>query len=214
MGFSPGSSKYFIITLLCPHNSKTIANTVRKFKGSLIKSGWPGTIEIKANHLHHAQYDSRIPASYKYKTSPDEPIISILSKLAAQPVEIDVIIVNKARINADLRTLPYGVLYNFYSRLILIERIKKYDEACLFIDRTSKQTHSLKRFDEYIYTEALLAKGRAMNFTIIHGDSNLIRGISAVDFISWAISRKYEFADDGFWRIFQNKVVRHVEHLF
>ena len=214
MGFNQGSSKYFIITLLCPHNSKTIANIVRKFKGSLIKSGWPATIEIKANHLHQAQYDSRIPASYKYKTSPDKPIASFLGKLAAQSVEIDTIIVNKARINADLRTLPYGVLYNCYSRLILIERIKKYDEACLFIDRTSKQTHSLKRFDEYIYTEALLAKGRGMNFSIIHGDSNLIRGISAVDFISWAISRKYEYADDVFWRIFHERVVSHVEYLF
>jgi hypothetical protein len=187
---------------------------VRKFKGSLIKSGWPKAVEIKANHLHWANHDSRIPASYKYKTSLDEPVVSFLGKLAAQPIEIDVIIVNKARINADLRTLPHGVLYNYYSRLILIERITKYDEACLFIDRTSKQTHSLKRFDEYIYTEALLAKGRAMNFTIIHGDSNRIRGISAVDFISWAVSRKYEYADNSFWRIFQDKVVHHVEYLF
>jgi len=72
----------------------------------------------------------------------------------------------------------------------------------------------MKRFDEYIYTEVLLAKGHGMNFAIIHGDSNIVRGISAVDFFSWAVSRKYEFSDDTFWQLFRNKVVNHVEYLF
>ena len=214
LGFRPSSSKYFIITLLCPQNSKQVSNIIRKFKGSLIKEGWPNTIEIKATHLHRAFKDTRIPDTYKYKMSPDVPITNILTRLATHPIEVDVIIVNKERINEDLRTLPYGVLYNFYSKIILTDRVKQYNDATLYIDRTSKQIHKMKRFDEYIYTEVLLAKGHGMNFAIIHGDSNIVRGISAVDFFSWAVSRKYEFSDDTFWQLFRNKVVNHVEYLF
>jgi len=33
------------------------------------------------------------------------------------------------------------------------------------------------------------------------------KGLQAVDFVSWAFSRKYEHKDDGYYRIFQEKVV-------
>lgn len=171
-------------------------------------------IEIKAAHLHWAKYDPKIPDTYKYKASPDIPIATILSKLAANQIEIDTIIVNKARINSDLKTLPYGILYNFFSKIILVDRAKQYNDVILYIDRTSKQTHNLKRFDEYIYTETLIAKGRKMNLNIFHEDSNIVKGISAVDFFSWAVSRKYEYKDDSFWQLFQSKVANHVEYLF
>ncbi len=152
LGFKPGSSKYFIITLLCPENSKHLGNVVRKFKGRLIKLGWPATIEIKATHLHMAKHNNDIPSTYKYKNSPDIPILEFLQRLASLEVEIDAIVINKAKISAGLRTLPYGILYNYYSKNVVVDRIIKYDEARLYIDRTSKQTHKMKHFDEYGYT--------------------------------------------------------------
>jgi hypothetical protein len=206
LGFKAGSSDYFIVTLLCPDHSKHLGNVVRKFKGHIIKSGWPVQLEIKANHLHMAQYNNSVPSTYKYKASPDVPILEFLQKLASLSVVIDAIVVNKARINDDLRTLPYGVLYNYYSKSVLVDRIIKYDEASLYIDRTSKQTHKMKHFDDYLYTEALIAKGHNFPFYIEHGDSNVIAGISAVDFVSWALFRKYEMKDDSFWKVIQSKV--------
>lgn len=206
LGFKAGSSKFFVIALLCPKDSKHFGHVIRKFKGHLIRVGWPNTIEIKATHLHMAQYEDSIPDDYKYKSTPDAPILEIAEKIAKCNVEIDAIIVNKAKINSNLRTLPYGVLYNYFSRTVLTERLIKYDDVKLFIDRTSKQTHNIKHFDDYILTEALLAKGRNFNVSIEHGDSNVVAGISAVDFISWSISRKYEQNDDRFWDKFKHKV--------
>ena len=214
LGFSQGSSDFFIITLLCPDDSKHLSNVIRKFKGDLLNAGWPKNIEIKANHLHMAKYNNDIPIRYKYKNTPDEPIIRILKKMASMPNEIDAIVVKKDEINAKLRTLPYGVLYNYFSRNILVDRIIKYDNVTLFTDRTSKQTHDMKRFDDYIYTEALLAKGYNINFDIKHGDSNVIRGISAVDFISWGLSRRHEFNDPSFWELFQHKIVTYKKYFF
>ena len=206
LGFKFGSSKYFIITLLCPQNSKHLSNVVRKFKGRLIKLGWPNTIEIKATHLHMAHCNSDIPSRYKYKNSPDIPILEFLQKIATLSIEIDAIVVNKAKINTGLKTLPYGVLYNYYSKNVLVDRIIKYNEARLYIDRTSKQTHKMKHFDDYLYTEALIAKGHKFPFQIEHGDSTVIAGISAVDFVAWALSRKFEQQDDGFYNAIKSKI--------
>jgi hypothetical protein len=214
LGFEAASSKFFIITLLCPDNSKHLSNVIRKFKGDIIKAGWPKDIEIKANHLHMAKYNNNIPIQYKYKNTPDEPIIKILKKMASMSIEIDAIVVNKAKISGDLKTLPYGVLYNYYSKNVLVERIIKYDDAKLFIDRTSKQTHKMKHFDDYIYTEALLAKGHNFNFSIEHGDSNVIRGITAVDFISWGLSRRHEYNDPGFWQLFKHRILTYKQFYF
>jgi hypothetical protein len=206
LGFKRGSSKYFIITLLCPENSKHLGNVVRKFKGRLIKLGWPNTIEIKATHLHMAKHNADIPSAYKYKNSPDIPILEFLQRLASLEVVIDAIVVNKAKINTGLKTLPYGVLYNYYSKNVLVDRIIKYDYAILYIDRTSKQTHKMKHFDDYLYTEALIAKGHNFPFQIEHCDSNVISGISAVDFVAWALSRKFEQKDDAFYKVISGKI--------
>jgi len=134
--------------------------------------------------------------------------------MASTSIEVDAIIIKKDKINDGLRTLPYGVLYNYFSKNVLVERITKYDDVILFIDRTSKQTHKMKRFDDYIYTEALLAKGHDFNFEIKHEDSNVITGISAVDFISWGLSRKHEFNDPSFWQLFKHKIVTYKRYFF
>jgi hypothetical protein len=198
LGFEAGSSKYFIVALLCPEDSKLLGHIVRKFKGNLISKGWPKTKEIKATHLHMAKYDPQVPDAYQFKNDPDRPITDILNKISKTNIEIDAIVVNKKNIEPRLRTLPYGVLYNYFSRNVLVKRTIQYDESFLYIDRTSKQSHKIKHFDDYIYTEALLAKGENFKFSIAHVDSNVVAGICAVDFLSWGLSRLYEFKDDRF----------------
>jgi hypothetical protein len=64
----------------------------------------------------------------------------------------------------------------------------------------------MKRFDDYLYTEALIAKGHNFPFQIEHGDSNVIAGISAVDFVAWALSRKFEQKDDSFYKVISGKI--------
>jgi hypothetical protein len=206
LGFSAGSSKYFVVALLCPLNSKHMANVMRKFKGHIIKAGWPKDVEIKGHNLFMAGIDSRIPSNYKYKKTPEVPILDILGRLANCDLEIDAIIVLKSRINDDLRTLPYGILFNYYSGRVLIDRILCYNEVHLYVDETSKQTHDLLHFDGYIRTGALLTRKRNFPLEIVHGNSNVIHGISAADFVSWSIFRKYESGDDRFFKLIKHKI--------
>ncbi|MFC1929163.1 hypothetical protein ACFLXK_06200, partial [Chloroflexota bacterium] len=112
----------------------------------------------------------------------------------------------KSKINSDLRTLPYGILFNYYSARVLVNRIVRYDDVHLFVDETSKQTHNLLEFDAYIKNGALLTKKRNFPLEITHGNSNVIHGISAVDFIAWSIFRKYESQDTRFFDLIKQKI--------
>lgn len=206
LGFKEGSSKFYVVVLLCTQESKHIANVIRKFKGRIIKAGWPKGFEIKAAHLFQAKYNPKVPVEYKYKRSPEVPISDILTDLANCDIEIDAIVVFKEKIKNNLRTLPYGVLHNYYSGRILIERVVHYEQVNLYCDRTSKQTHTLRRFEGYIKVGALLTKGYNFPFNILYEDSNVVTGISATDFISWAVFRKFEFGDARFFDLIKHKI--------
>lgn len=206
LGFEAGSSRFYTVVLLCTEDSKRIGNVIRKFKGRLIKSGWPKDIEIKAHHLITADRNREVPNKYLYKESPEVPVYDILRRLVACNIEIDAIVVLKARIARNLRTLPHGMLHNYYSGRVLVDRIVSYDAVHLYVDQTSKQTHDQHHFDGYIKTRALLTKGHNFPFQIVHGDSNVIAGISAADFISWALFRKYEYDDNRFFELIKHKI--------
>jgi len=206
LGFKRDSSSYFVVALLCPKNSKHLSNVIRKYKGSLIKAGWPRQIEIKAHNLFIAANDFRVPPTYKYKNSPVTPIFEILTRIANADIEIDAIVVFKNKINSDLRTLPYGILFNYYCARVLVDRIVLYDDVHLYVDETSKQTHDLLQFDAYVRNGALLTKKRYFPLEIVHGKSNIIHGISAADFVAWAIFRHYESKDGRFFGLVKNKI--------
>ena len=126
--------------------------------------------------------------------------------LANCKIEIDVIVVMKARIASNLRTLPHGVMHNYFSGRVLVDRIVKYDSVHLYVDETSKQTHDQLHFDGYIKNEALLKKGRNFFLEIVHGDSNVVAGISAADFTCWAVFRRYEYNDARFFNLIRQKI--------
>jgi hypothetical protein len=214
LGFQKGSSDYFVVTILCPDNSKHLGHLIRKFKGTLIKSGWPRDIEIKAHNLFLSNINPKIPSSYKYKNSPNDALIEILTKLAQCNIEIDTIIVKKCNIEVSLRTLPYGILWNYFSGRVLVSRIIKYDEVNLYVDEHNKESHNELHFDGYIKTSALITKGCSFPLNIEHGNSNVVTGISAVDFICWAIFRNYESSDPTFYNLIKSKIINNNTYFF
>lgn len=206
LGFKAGSSKYFVVVILCSEESKRISNVVRKFKGQLIKAGWPSDIEIKAHNLYDTPRNRDIPDTYKYKRNSAKPIETILRRLTACEIEIDAIVVRKDRINTDLRNLPNSILLNYFSGRVLIDRITKYGNVNLYVDLTNKQTHDSHHFDGYIKTGTYLTKKAFFPLNIEHVDSNVVRGVSAVDFFAWSVFRKYEYNDSRFVNIFKHKI--------
>jgi hypothetical protein len=206
LGFKNSSSQYFVVALLCPQNNKHLSNVTRKFKGDVIQAGWPKSLEVKAHNLYTAKSNPDIPITYKYKNTPEIPIFTYLNRLNNCDIEIEVIVVKKSKINAGLKTLPYGILFNYFSKQVLIERMMRCDEVNLYVDETNKQNHQEQHFDGYIKTSALLERKQYFPINIEHGNSNVIHGISAVDFVSWSTFRKYEKNDSRFFDILKTKI--------
>lgn len=209
-GFHPESTKICVIALLATEKPKTITNLIRKFNGEVIKAGWPRNIEIKASTLYRARWDLRIPKTFQYKKDTKPLIVKILRKLAKQNIVIDAIIVNKEKINKELRETPYGILYNYYAGRILIPRAIKAEKVHIFIDKRNKEEHNLLHFDGYIETniyKKAIEKGRTIrNLEIKHVFSHEQKGIQAVDYLCWSIFRYYEHKDYGFYKIIKDKI--------
>ncbi|MFC2024222.1 DUF3800 domain-containing protein [Chloroflexota bacterium] len=206
LGFKVGSSKYYVITLLCTNKSKHISNVIRKFKGHIIKAGWPRSIEIKAYHLYRAGRDARIPNTYQYKNDPSKPIKRILQTLSACNIEVETLVLKKANINQGLRSLPPPILLNYFAGEILINRLAKCDNAYLFVDKSHAKDCDADSFNGYIETKTYLQKGTNFQLDIQHVDSNVVTGVSAVDFLCWSIFRRYESRDSRFIKLFAPKI--------
>lgn len=207
-GYKQGSPKTFNIAILCIEDTKPLKHVMKKFQAKLYKAGWPRLIELKASRLFKARFDQSIPQTFKFKTDTRPLLKEILRKLVSLKVEIDYLTVNKAKINDQLRTAPYGILYNYYSGQLLLPRFQKHKDICLFVDARNKEQQPKLKFDGYIQTKAYSEIKSTFNLSIIHVDPSEINyGLRAVDYISWAIFRKFESDDSQFYELIRSKIV-------
>lgn len=206
MGFNANSSTHYVITCLCPSNSKLISNRFKRYHANLISLGWPQDIEPKATTMFSSSKNRDIPSSFKYKSDPIPLMTSFLGGLATQDLEIDAIVVNKSNIDEHLKKAPLGILHNYYSSKILVPRVCMYDSVHLFVDRRTKERHPQLKFDGYLETKVLEQRVGWSYFQIMHEDSKKVRGLSTVDYISWAIFRLFEFNDSRFFDCFVGKI--------
>ncbi len=206
LGFHPHSSHYYVIACLCTDDSKAIRNRYKAFRGYLINHGWPKGIEPKASRVFNCQRHPGIPNSFEFKTNPSPEIIRFLSELAKKDFVIDAIIIKKKNILERLRSAPFGILHNYFAGRVLIPRILSCSEANLIVDQRSKERHSQNLFNGYIATSIRTKKDIELH--IVHGDSQIVNGLGTVDYLSWAIFRKYEFKDNRFFDPIQGKINR------
>jgi len=79
----------------------------------------------------------------------------------------------------------------------------------LIYDTRNKETGTNKHFKEYLQTKiygSALENKVNVDLAIVNDFSHQCFGLSAADFFSWAIFRKYERKDDSFFNIFQDKL--------
>lgn len=97
-------------------------------------------------------------------------------------------------------------LYNYLTNIILSECAFSDKEVFLIVDK-SKTNRSLRDdFDRYI-SGRMNARGNACNWRIKHENSQNEQCLQVLDFISWAIFRKYESNDDSFFNIIRDKII-------
>jgi len=207
-GFSPASSRTFNIAFLKTNCRDDLRSVTKGFVKRMHRDGWPKKVELKGTTLFGAQSNPIIPRSFKYKKDPGRQIIRFLSKLTRLDVKIDYISIFKGNVNKNLKNAPPFVLYNFIAGRLIEDCAKQYKFIELFYDIRNKESKPKFKFDGYIKTVAHVAAKEQESFRInlYPCDSKNNYGVRAVDFVSWAIHRNYEFSDGKFLKVLNNKI--------
>lgn len=191
LGFKKTSSKWFLFTIAMVKDQRSLERVIKKV--------WR-TLKKKHTHLGelHASHEK------------DQTRKRVLRSLAQLPdLKVLCIILNKQKVHVDLQNQK-NYLYN-YTANILLDRMQKKgrvedaDAIHLFVDRKDTKKKLRENFTNYLTSS--MAKRRAGQFRVELHTSHENKSLQAVDFISWAIFRKYEFGDFEFYEMIKKKIL-------
>ena len=191
LGFSERSSRWFILTIVLTNNHRKIEKCVKKVHKGLKKK----YKKIKELHAYHADSATR------------KRILRLLAEV--DDLQVYSIILNKKKVYTDLQNQK-NFLYN-YTANILLDRlhnkniIEQDDRILIYIDQRETNKFLKKNFEDYLRNN--LGKWQNNGFDIKIKPSHTEKCLQAVDFISWAIFRKYESGDYEYYEIIKNKII-------
>lgn len=191
LGFKKNSSNWFLFTIVLTNNHRRIEKIIRKIRNGLKKK------YKKVAELH------------AYRSLPETKIktLKLLSK--ENDLKILCVILNKKKVYIDLQKQK-NYLYN-YTANILLDRLHNKnllntdDPIELYIDQKDTNKFIRENFEKYLHDNFKKRGNSKVNIKI--KPSHKEKCLQAVDFISWAIFRKYEKSDYEYYEIIKNKII-------
>ncbi|MFH1286578.1 MAG: DUF3800 domain-containing protein [Candidatus Magasanikbacteria bacterium] len=191
LGFSKGSSEWFLFTILLTKKHRRVEKVVKKVHKGLRKK-YKNVGELHAYH------------------SDDITKKRMLKKLSElEDVNILCVLLNKKKVYLDLQN-QNNYLYNYTANIIL-DRLHNKDIVSenevikLCIDQKYTNKFIEDNFENYLTKK--LDGWKNDNITMLVKPSHTEKCLQAVDFISWAIFRKYERGDYEFYDIIKDKII-------
>jgi hypothetical protein len=190
LGFKKSSSRWFIFTIAIVSDARALERVIRQIWKPLKKRHK----KLGELHAYHADNMTRKRLLKKLNMVPDLRIVCV--------------ILNKEKVYIDLQNQK-NYLYN-YTANILLDRlhsrtsIDENESMNIYIDRKDTKRKLRDNFVGYL-THSMKDRRKAP-FSIVLHSSHENKSLQAVDFISWAIFRKYEMGDHEFYEIIKNKI--------
>ncbi len=191
LGFKNASSRWFLFTIALTSKPRLLEKVTKKIWRNLRK-------KYKKMGELHAYHADNITRKRMLKNISEINDLKILS-----------IILNKQKVHIDLQNQK-NYLYNYTANLLL-ERlhksgaIKDKEPLHLYID--SRDTKKVLKENFINYLTKSMGSRRDCPFSVELHASHENKSLQAVDFVSWAIFRKYEKGDYEFYEIIKNKIV-------
>lgn len=187
-----GTSTYFLITFLFTKNKRSIEKCVKKVHAGLRK-------KYKKVGVLHAYVEE--PVTRK----------RLLSFLSKKDFKIMTIILNKKKVFTKLQD-EKPVLYNYVTN-ILLDRIfakkllRSDDPDSIEIIASRKETNKFLNQNFKSYLQSKISNNHNINVTISIKTPAQEKALQAVDFVSWAIFRKYEYKDETYYDIIKENII-------
>jgi len=191
LGFSPKSSKWFLLTIAVSQDRRCLERVIRKFWRHLRKKHK----RLGELHASHEQYITR------------KKVLSLIAEI--KDLKILCVVLNKKKVYVDLQNQK-NYLYN-YAANILMDRLHNknllasHEPIELLVDRKDTNKNLRENFVQYL-TKGMRGR-RDGGFKVELKSSYESRALQAIDFISWAIFRKYEQGDYEFYELIKSKIV-------
>lgn len=191
LGFSKKSSRWFVLTIVLTSNHRRIEKCVKKVHKKLKKK----YKKIRELHAYHANSVTK------------KRVLRFLAE--TNDLKVLCIVLNKKKVYVDLRKQK-NYLYN-YTANILLDRLHNKnsldskEKIEIVIDQRETNKFLKSNFENYLKNN--LAKKGNSNFDIKIKPSHAEKCLQAVDFISWAIFRKYERGDYEYYEIIKEKII-------
>lgn len=183
------TSKYFVVTCLFADNKRAIEKIVKKTHLELHKK-----VKNKKGVLHSVK---------------ERPITRqrLLKRLVDKKCFIMVIYLNKNKVYTRLQNEKV-VLYNYVTNILLGRIITKNllnKKEKIYLIASKRETNKFlnKNFQNYI---KLKTQNKVILDILIKTPAEE-KSLQAVDFASWAIFRKYEYADDSYYNLIKSLII-------
>ncbi|MFH1182834.1 MAG: DUF3800 domain-containing protein [Candidatus Moraniibacteriota bacterium] len=195
-GFKKSSSRCFVVTILLTNDYKKVEKVIKKVKWNL-KRKYKKVNEI---HAYHAQSKTK------------KKILRMLSRL--DDIKIFCVLLDKKSVQSDLKNKKHYIFNNalfvIFNKLQNKKFLNPHEPVSLFIDQ--KDTNKNINANLIIRLRKNFGKSKKSRIEINIRPSYSEKCLQAVDIISWAIFRKYERNDYGYYEIIKNKIVEEYQY--
>ena len=185
------TSKVFVVTCLLTVDKRPIEKIVKKIHSELQKK------YKKRFGLLHAVKEKAITRQ------------RLLRRLKEEEISIMTIYLNKKKVYTKLRD-EKQVLYNYVTN-ILLDRI--YTRKLIPLAGTIELVASKRETNKFLnenfknYLNTQIKNRHKVDIKITIKTPFEEKTLQAVDFVSWAIFRKYEYEDESYYNLIRSKVI-------
>ncbi len=186
------SSKYFLITILFTKDKKTLEKIVKKTHQTLRKK----VKKLSGGVLHAVK---------------ERPITRkrLLQSVAASNCSIMVIYLNKLKVYTKLQNEKH-VLYNYVTN-ILLDRVFSKElldtKSMIHLVAERRETNRFLNENFQSYLKGKMHAEHKLHLSVDIRTPSEEKSLQIVDFISWAIFRKYELKDESYYQIIEGCII-------
>lgn len=185
------TSKFFVVTFLFLTNKRPIEKVIRSLHKELRKK-----YKIRSNSLH-AYHEEPVTCLRFYR------------KLITKDCKIMTIYLNKQNVYTRMQE-EKAVLYNYVANILLDRIMKKrlIDKSQpIVLVASRRETNKFLNLNFRNYLSQQMKANHNLKIVINIKAPHEEKALQAVDMVSWAIYRKYEFSDDSYYSLIKDLIV-------
>lgn len=186
------NSKYFVITLLYTKDRKQIESVVKKVNAGLRR--------------HVKKLSGGVLHAYKEKPVTRRRLLKLLSRKDCQVMTI---YLNKEKVYKRLQDEKH-VLYNYVANILLDRIIAKKligraTEIILVAAKRETNKFLNRNFKDYLQKQ--VKDNHKLLIKIEIKTPSEEQSLQGVDFVSWAVFRKYEYSDASYYSLLKGIII-------